>query len=286
MTTGLRFLWLEITGRCQLECLHCYAQSSPRGTHGAMTRDDWFRVIDDAASLGVQDVQFIGGEPTLHPDLPDFIHRSLDRGLAVEIFSNLVRVSERLWSVFELAGVSLATSYYSDDPAQHDAITARRSHRRTLANIQEAVRRSIPLRVGVVDMRDSQQVGDAVEALHARGVLNVSVDHLRQVGRGVRDQKPGVDQLCGNCANGSLAVSPAGDTWPCVFSRWLSLGNVRATGLADLNNAATLVREELTRVFAGRPSHECDPDKCEPKCVPKCDPSRSCRPTRSCEPYR
>jgi hypothetical protein len=32
----LSFLWLEITGRCQLACRHCYAESGPRGTHGSM----------------------------------------------------------------------------------------------------------------------------------------------------------------------------------------------------------------------------------------------------------
>lgn len=64
------FLWLEITGRCQLECQHCYAESGPSGTHGAMSTVDWLRVLDQAAALGVQTVQFIGGEPTLRPDLP------------------------------------------------------------------------------------------------------------------------------------------------------------------------------------------------------------------------
>jgi hypothetical protein len=42
---GLQFVWLEITGKCQLECLHCYAESGPGGTHGAMTAANWRRVI-------------------------------------------------------------------------------------------------------------------------------------------------------------------------------------------------------------------------------------------------
>ncbi|MBA2309466.1 MAG: hypothetical protein H0W01_09270 [Pseudonocardiales bacterium] len=34
--TQLRFLWLEITGKCQLACEHCYADSSgPTRTHGS-----------------------------------------------------------------------------------------------------------------------------------------------------------------------------------------------------------------------------------------------------------
>ena len=28
---SVSFVWLEITGRCQLECVHCYADFGPRG---------------------------------------------------------------------------------------------------------------------------------------------------------------------------------------------------------------------------------------------------------------
>jgi MoaA/NifB/PqqE/SkfB family radical SAM enzyme len=65
--TPPNLIWLEITGRCQRECVHCYAASGPGSSHGIMTEWDWCRVIDQAAALGVRMVQFIGGEPTLHP---------------------------------------------------------------------------------------------------------------------------------------------------------------------------------------------------------------------------
>jgi MoaA/NifB/PqqE/SkfB family radical SAM enzyme len=84
----LSFIWLELTGKCQLHCRHCYAESGPRGTHGSMTRADWTRVIDEAVDLGVSLIQFIGGEPTLHPDLPALVCHGASRGVGVEIFSN------------------------------------------------------------------------------------------------------------------------------------------------------------------------------------------------------
>lgn len=56
-----QFAWLEITGFCNLSCRHCCADSSPQGDHGTMTETDWFRVIDELASMAVRDVQFIGG---------------------------------------------------------------------------------------------------------------------------------------------------------------------------------------------------------------------------------
>lgn len=67
---SLRFLWLEITGRCQLACRHCYADSGPRGAHGSMTPRDWRRVIDQAVDLGVPLVQFIGGDRRCTPSCP------------------------------------------------------------------------------------------------------------------------------------------------------------------------------------------------------------------------
>jgi hypothetical protein len=48
--TDLRFLWLEITGKCNLFCAHCYAESGPQSElYGDMAYGDWTRVIDEAA---------------------------------------------------------------------------------------------------------------------------------------------------------------------------------------------------------------------------------------------
>ncbi|WP_329520423.1 radical SAM protein [Spirillospora sp. NBC_01491] len=62
------FLELEITRRCTAACLHCYSNSGPAGGTGTMTPADWTRVIEQAAAHpAIDTVQFIGGEPTLHP---------------------------------------------------------------------------------------------------------------------------------------------------------------------------------------------------------------------------
>lgn len=232
---GTSFLWLEITGKCQLACVHCYADSGPGASHGSMTRADWLRVLDEAVELDVRMVQFIGGEPTLHPDLPVLVEHAVARGLAVEVFSNLVHVTPRLWDTFSQPGVRLACSYYSDAAAQHAAVTDRAgSHPRTRANIVEAVRRSIPLRVGVVDLGNGQRAEQAMAELTDLGVAEVGYDRLRQVGRGIRTERASMDQLCGHCASGVLAIAPTGEVWPCVFSRWLPVGNVRITPLHEV----------------------------------------------------
>lgn len=292
MEQPLRFVWLEITGQCQLECAHCYAVSGPAGTHGTMTVRDWRRLIDQAADLGVGMVQFIGGEPTLHPDLSELINHGLNAGLEVEVFSNLVHVPRRLWETFSLPGVRLATSWYSDDPVELAAITHRPSHSRTRAGIVEALRRSIPLRVGIVGVLNGQRTEQARRMLAALGVTDIDYDDLRQVGRGIRDRRPGPEQLCGQCASGVLAIASDGTAWPCVFSRWLPVGNVRQSALSDIvtgpemRSVTGYLQASLTPVETPCVPKMCDP-QCGPSCSPACRPRGDCRPVGGCVPqYR
>ncbi|MFH8749844.1 radical SAM protein [Streptomyces rimosus] len=145
-----RFLWMDLTRKCQLSCAHCYNESGPGGTHGTMHREAWISVLDQAMALGIRKVQLIGGEPTMHPDFPALLGHALNAGLEVETYSNLVHVPIRCWNLFRRPGASLATSYYSATAEKHNAVTGRRSHQRTRANIEKAVRFGIRLRVGIV----------------------------------------------------------------------------------------------------------------------------------------
>ena len=277
------FLWLEITGRCQLSCTHCYAESGPTGLHSALSRREWQTVITDASKAGIRMVQFIGGEPTTHPDFADLVAHAIANGLAVEVYTNLVRVNLSWWELFSCPQVSLATSYYSDQSSQHDIITRRKgSHARTRSNIMEAVRRGIPLRVGLVDLDDAQRVDQARAELRSMGVQNIGTDRLRQVGRGSTSTEKDTTQLCGNCARGVAAVSGDGDVWPCVFARWMPVGNVRDTPLADILNGPVMAAtsSRLAECFGrGCP---CVPKMCDPQCGPSCSPA--CRPANNCIP--
>ena len=87
----LDFLWVELTSRCNLQCVHCYAESSPNPEkRDVLVAEDYFIILDSAASLGCRKVQFIGGEPTLVKELPDLIIHAKKRGFEfVEVFTNV-----------------------------------------------------------------------------------------------------------------------------------------------------------------------------------------------------
>lgn len=273
----LGFVWLEITGRCQLECVHCYAESGPAGNHGTMTVTDWERIIDECVDLGVSMVQFIGGEPTLHPDLPALVGYALARGLEVEVFTNLVHVSPAVWEAFDQPGVRLACSWYSSDPSEHQLIVRRNTHAHTKDNLAEAVRRGIPVRAGIIGIREGQDIDAAVRELADMGVSDVGVDHLRQVGRGIRDRDASIAELCGNCGDGVVAVGPDGSVWPCVFSRWMTAGNIHDATLVDIVTGPAMTQRRNELGFTDRHcDHEHDAGLGEE--------TVACRPSTPCSP--
>ncbi|WP_089105488.1 radical SAM protein [Streptomyces hyaluromycini] len=291
------FLELEITGRCQLTCgSHCYAEAGPTRDHGSMTADDWKRVLDQAAAGGTKTVQFIGGEPTLHPAFGDLVEHALGAGLRVQVFSNLYRVRREHWALFSRPQVSLGTSYYSDDPAEHDAITGRvGSHDSTRANIVEAARRGILVKVGIIHMRDGQRSQEALAEMQALGVHRVHVDNVRAVGNAAKTgiPIPSTSELCGRCADGKAAILPDGTVTPCVLGRFLPAGDAKAGPLAAVFSsarwaevAATIPRrhraactpdEDSCMPSPGRQVTACNPDQdgsdCSPAETPACEPS-------------
>ncbi|WP_019631983.1 radical SAM protein [Actinomadura atramentaria] len=273
-----RFLWLDLTRKCQLACTHCYNSSGPDGGHGTMTRRDWLAVLDQAAACGVRAVQFIGGEPTLHPDAPNLVAHALDLGINVEVYSNLVHVSTEWWRLFQRDGISLATSYYSDQAAEHNAITGRPSHARTRANIEKAVSFGIPLRVGIIATDDAQRVTEARRELEALGVTRIGLDHARPFGRASGGREPDPSGLCGNCGHGAVSVGPAGDVSPCVFSGWMAVGNVHDTSLAAILGGTAMERVRAS-IRSTASQGICQPDICEPDhwCKPGY-PDSGCNP--------
>ncbi|KUN16344.1 radical SAM protein [Streptomyces antibioticus] len=278
---GIRSVELEITGRCQLTCQHCCTSSGPMASAGAMTRQDWNQVITDIAELGIPAVQFIGGEPTLAPYLPQYIDHALDLGLGVEVYSNLTHVRPALWAAFGRPGVCLATSYYSDQAAQHEQIThGPGSYLRTRANIVEAVRRGIPLRVGIVEVLEGQRVDQAQEELRGLGVRTIKVDRVRKVGRAADPAAslPGMGELCGNCFRYRVSVNPDGQVSGCILSRFLVAGNVREQPLAVILGSDRW--QQLTDAVP-LPRAACTPDDsgdCDPASTEACDPAYGMAP--------
>jgi MoaA/NifB/PqqE/SkfB family radical SAM enzyme len=306
---GLSFLWLEITGKCNLECVHCYADSGPRqDMFGQMRTEDWLRVLRDAADLGCRQVQFIGGEPTLHPDLARMISFASERGYTfIEVFTNATVLGESLLRTFVEHNVNVATSFYSDDPETHALITKHRgSFERTVEGIKRVVAAGLPIRVGIIETHENASHAErAKHFLEGLGVSEIRIDTQRGVGRGVQDLhtlQP-MAELCGECWKGKLCVTSIGRAYPCVFSRFADVGSAKSgiqtivgdDPLMEFRAALRAYRRKKGLDEISSSPEECAPDvHCEPtssRCAPMvfgpCGPERvppGCSPVDACSP--
>ena len=241
---GLRFMWLEITEKCNLECSHCYVESSPqKPLYSSMTDEDWLRVMDEAAKLGCKGIQFIGGEPTMHPALERFIeHAHYLHFETIEVYTNATRLSPRVLAFMREHGVRIATSFYACDPLIHEKITRRKgSFKQTVDSIKSILDFGLPLRVGLIEMEENRdRIPETMEFLRSLGVLDIGTDIARGFGRA---KESSIQGLCGSCWNGNLCVSTNGDCFPCIMSRDFIVGSVLA------ENLESIVQGRRTQMF-------------------------------------
>ena len=101
------------------------------------------------------------------------------------------------------------------------------------------------------------------------GVTRIAVDRIRAIGRG-GDNDP--NELCGRCGKGVAAVSPDGEVWPCIFSRWLGVGNVLGASLVEILTGRAMVDAVASvptpRTAACNPEMECSPGHPPSSCQP------------------
>ena len=243
--SGWRMLFIELTGRCNENCRHCYAQSSPEVT-AQLSWETVEQVLLDAKMLGFSRIQFTGGDPLISPHIEKAVERASELGFPnIEVYTNALALHEPLLDLFVEKNVSVAISLYSHKSDVHDAITRTPgSHQRTSRAIVAALARGIPVRIGGVQGVAEGQDEVALRAYIAElGVKEgrVTVDRQRPVGRGTWQEETQLEavpsrghQTKDDSDGGRLCVTYNGDVVPCIFDRSSIIGNVGAASLAIL----------------------------------------------------
>jgi radical SAM protein with 4Fe4S-binding SPASM domain len=278
---SLDFLWLEITPKCNLNCIHCYADSTPfNPLESKMTFQNWVSVMKESFELGCRKIQFIGGEPTIHPEFLNFVKIAKKIGYEfIEVYTNGTVLSDDMFSIFQEHDVNIAFSFYSSNADTHDKITlGKGSYLKTDKNIRKALQLGLKIRVGVIEMEENEnQTSNTVNYLKSLGIKNIRIDGKREIGRGRengKDTNP-MSQLCGACWKGKLAVDASGNIFPCVFSRANIIGSVEE-GLINILKKESL-KQFREDVFQLNHNH----NSCSP---PDCGPSSECTPQGDCSP--
>ncbi|HET9176847.1 MAG TPA: radical SAM protein [Terriglobia bacterium] len=110
--THLDNLWFQVSGTlCNIACLHCFNNSGPNvRTFGFLSIETIREEIECAAHAGVKEIFFTGGEPFLHPRLPEMLAFALKHAPTTVLTNGMLindRIAGRLAAIERSARYSL-----------------------------------------------------------------------------------------------------------------------------------------------------------------------------------
>jgi 12,18-didecarboxysiroheme deacetylase len=96
----------NVTRRCNLKCVHCYAHAQNVTFDNELTTQDGKALIDDLAAFGVPVILFSGGEPLVRKDLPTLAGYAVKKGLRAVISTNGTLITSETARVLKDIGLS------------------------------------------------------------------------------------------------------------------------------------------------------------------------------------
>lgn len=186
LPVSLRSALVQVVRQCNFRCSHCSQVAPHTSIEGVDGADliDLKKRLDELVARGLSRVRFTGGEPLLHPHLPDLIRYAASSGLDTSIVTNgvlLPRVADRLID----AGLgALWISLYGPTHASYASVAHRSPPSFTHSRMIKLFS-SRGVRVGLycaVDLR-SPNLGLSLVSQLAEGLSHVKFLQMMEQGR-------------------------------------------------------------------------------------------------------
>lgn len=177
----------EVTGACNLRCIHCHAVSGTAAPD-ELTTDEGKKLIDMlAAESEFRTLVYTGGEPLVRPDIFELLRHSQRAGLANIIATNGTLIDEE--TAFKLKDhgvVCNAISLDAADPSIHNRIRNRPdAFELTLRAIEATKKAGILLQVNTTAMEyNMEDLPNLIDFADRCGAGIMLMYQLVAVGRG------------------------------------------------------------------------------------------------------
>jgi MoaA/NifB/PqqE/SkfB family radical SAM enzyme len=162
-------LLLLVNRGCNLRCSFCDLYERPQ----RMPVDKAVALLDEAVRIGTRTLVVTGGEPTLHPGLPEIVRAAKTRGLGVNITTNGTLL-DRHYAPLVAAGLDSLSVSIDGLPDTHDRIRGQRgAHDKAWEQLVRVVRdgrvqASVYFTVTRENVRELVAVWERVRELGAR----------------------------------------------------------------------------------------------------------------------
>ncbi len=193
--------------RCNLRCIHCYADSRNEDYEGELTGAEARKMIDDLAAFGAPVLLFSGGEPLMRRDLLDLAAYASSRGIRPVISTNGTLITRRVAERIVAAAVAYVGVSIDGIGETNDYFRGRKgAFDLSLRGIRNCVAagQKVGLRLTLTrhNVRDLPRIFDLIER---EGIDRACFYHLVYSGRGRgiagddlthEETRAAVDEIC------------------------------------------------------------------------------------------
>jgi molybdenum cofactor biosynthesis enzyme MoaA len=260
-------LHVMVSNGCSNRCVFCLENTRLRRQ---ATFGDPHRILEEFPDRSA--VLFTCGEPTLHPDLVDFVSHARELGYEeIELVTNGRRLAEAAYArhLLEAGLTGLTISVHSHRPEIHNRITGRRSFLQTLAGIQNVGSLRDPrvtdLRINTVICRlNLDDLPTTVRFFASVSPDVINLNFVEPTGRAARRFSalvPRMSEVSAQLRRIERAPASVREVVvtgmpPCVLpARWVRSGNREIIHLWD--GASFLELQANRRQLFGPPCREC-----------------------------
>lgn len=160
-------LTLELTARCNNNCVHCYinvpAGGPPKASREELSLGQIKNIIDEAVSLGALWVLLSGGEPLLRPDFSEIYLYIKRKGLLVSVFTNGSLITEKHVELFkQYPPRDIEITVYGVSEKVHKKVTRKNTFSATSNGIDLLINNGIPVTLKSTLMKSNVEEIDAI----------------------------------------------------------------------------------------------------------------------------
>lgn len=175
----------ELTHRCPMQCPYCSNPVELLRPKDELDTATWVRVIREAAALGVLQIHFSGGEPTLRPDLEELVEAAAEAGLYTNLITAGVTLdAERLHRLADKGLDHVQLSIQGSRAMEAERIGGYRgAHARKLATAEAVKAAGLALTVNAVMHRQNlDQLPEIIDLAVALKAERLEVAHTQYHG--------------------------------------------------------------------------------------------------------
>ena len=172
---------------CNLKCLHCYAAGQKLSGETELSTDDWKIIIDRLKEIGVPQITFTGGEPTMREDLVDLIEHG--QWFVTRLNTNGVKLTKEYCESLKEASLdSIQITFYSSDEKIHNELVGADGYSKTLDGIKNALEAGMSVSINTPLCTLNEDYVSTLKFLHDMGVTYVTCSGLITTGNAVKEE--------------------------------------------------------------------------------------------------